>query len=516
MSKIVKRLASALLAVSVVTAMFSGCGDGGKKASSGTTLDKSSTRSTSEGAEQANTGNEDSNDEIVKLNMWTAIDSSDPGVPAVAEAISKITREKIGVEIEIIGKADAEKMNLAMTSGEDIDLMTTHGLPGAGLTYVVSNGYARPIDDLIEQYAQDALAIIPEDYLKCGQVNGITYTLPHLKDTARAAGVPMRMDVLNELNINPDTIKTWDDVHEVLLKVQENRPDLYPLVSLGGWMQETIPIDDLGGGYGVLENVFSDSTEVVDFYESNSYKEFCERMYQWNQEGLIMPDATTTSEYLIGTLGFASLENIKPGKGIEIPNYEDVGGYALIDLTTPYTYTNMIGGSSFVIPNISGHPEKSIQLLNLMFTDAKLSTLFVDGIEEVNYVYTDDSRTVIKIPEELDDKNSYPRQDWAWPNMRITPALDKCGADIYDQIQIFCDNARKSPALGFRFETSGVLAEITACDNVVAKYDMGLRWGELNPDEALPQFVAELKATGVDTIVAEKQAQLDTWLAENK
>lgn len=518
MLKKARSVLAVLMAVLLAAALFSACASkdesGSKVSSQAADTSSGSSEAASQDAADADSGNE-----VVKLRLWTVIDSANSGVPAVAEAISAITREKIGVEIEFVGKQDAEKMNLAMTSGEALDLMTTHGLPGAGLTYVVSTGYARPLDDLMNEYAQDTLAILPDYFLKCGQLNGVTYSIPHLKDAARAAGLVMRQDVLDELKIDAGAIKTWDDVHEVLLKVKEGRPDLYPLVpSWGnGGYQETLPYDDLGGGYGVLENVFEDSTTVVDLYQSDSYREFCERMFKWNKEGLFMPDVTTSTESLIGTKGFSSLENLKPGKAQEVSHYDEVGGYALIDLTTPYTYTNMVGGSSFIIPNISENPEKAMQLLNLMFTDPEISTLFVDGIEGVNYVYTDDTRTAIKTPDDFDEENhKYSRVDWAWPNMRITPPWETVDADVYDQLAEFCDSARTSPALGFRFDTANVMNEISACDNVVAKYNTSLRWGEMDPAETLPQFISELKEAGVDTIVAEKQAQLDEWLKNNK
>ena len=61
-------------------------------------------------------------------------------------------------------------------------------------------------------------------------------------------------------------------------------------------MQNVMPYDSLGDSLGVLENLFEDSTEVVNLYATDTYREFVEMMYQWNQEGLIMPDATTTTE----------------------------------------------------------------------------------------------------------------------------------------------------------------------------------------------------------------------------
>ena len=61
-------------------------------------------------------------------------------------------------------------------------------------------------------------------------------------------------------------------------------------------MQNVMPYDSLGDSLGVLENLFEDSTEVVNLYVTDTYREFVEMMYQWGQEGLLMPDAATTTE----------------------------------------------------------------------------------------------------------------------------------------------------------------------------------------------------------------------------
>ena len=77
-------------------------------------------------------------------------------------------------------------------------------------------------------------------------------------------------------------------------------------------MQNVMPYDSLGDSLGVLEDVYADSTEVVNFYATDTYREFCEMMYQWNQEGLVMADATTTTENnLLSANGFAIFSNYK-------------------------------------------------------------------------------------------------------------------------------------------------------------------------------------------------------------
>ena len=69
--------------------------------------------------------------------------------------------------------------------------------------------------------------------------------------------------------------------------------------------------------------------------------------------------------------------------------------------------------------------------------------------------------------------------------------------------------------MGFIFDSSNVSTELTALANVSSQYRVGLENGALDPDEYLDQFIADLKTAGIDTVIGEKQAQLDEWLAAN-
>lgn len=498
MKKKLKKVSALLLTGALTAGLITGCGG---KEDSGS------------GADQGSEGT----DGIVKLRVWGfGYTASSDECAAVAEAISNITRDKIGVEVELVRNSDGEKLNLALSSGEQLDLVNYHTYSG-GLTTLVNNGMAMPLDDLAKEYGQEALDLVGEDMLILGKIDGTLYSIPNLKDFASGFGMAMRKDVLDEMDIDPESIETIDDIHDVLTKVKKEREDLYPVVPTwgGGGMQKTFAFDSLGTGFwdacGVLENVFEDDTTVVNLYETESYKEFCEMMYEWNQEGLIMPDAVTYNEANpCATVGFADFDNIKPGKEKELRegwNHEGV----LVSMVEPFMSSDA-GGSSFFIPTVSEHPEKAMQLWNLMFTDPEISNLFVNGIADKNYTYKDDSKNVIENIE----GSTYDSLDWAWPNGRITPVFEGDDLDKWEQLEKFCDEAHRSPALGFRFDSTNVVNELTACSNVISKYDVGLRWGVLDPDEALPQFNKDLKAAGIDTIIAEKQSQLDAFLAEQK
>ena len=69
------------------------------------------------------------------------------------------------------------------------------------------------------------------------------------------------------------------------------------------------------------------------------------------------------------------------------------------------------------------------------------------------------------------------------------------------------------PLYGFTPSNANVMNEIAAVSNVVDQYLKPLTFGDVNPDEYYPQFLDALKAAGIDTIIADYQAQANEWLA---
>lgn len=450
--------------------------------------------------------------ETTRLRVWGYGDAKTEDCDQIAQAVSEIAKEKIGVEIDLVRSNDGEKLKLALTSGENLDLFCTH--TGGDLASMANTGQIIPIDDLLKEHGKKILDVVPPENLACGMIDGKLYSIPSENDNARSAGLAMRKDILDELNIKPETIKNYDDVHKVLTQVKEKYPDIYPLVpswSSGG-MQHQFAYDDLGGGFGILEDYSTDSTKVVNHYETKAYKDFISMMYSWKQEGLIMPDATTTTENnLLGTVGFAAFENVKPGKEIEIKKTTNKD-FVLAPMIPAGKFTSIVGDSSFAIAAASKAPEKAMELWELMFTDSQVANLFINGLEGKHYKKIDEN--TIDLPDDAPETGTgYTSLDWAWPNSMISPVWNGAPADLWDQLKKFNSESLPSPALGFRFDNINVMNEITACSNVEKKYDTALRWGELDPAEALPKFIDELKAAGVDAIVAEKQKQLDAWLA---
>lgn len=177
--------------------------------------------------------------------------------------------------------------------------------------------------------------------------------------------------------------------------------------------------DDLGGDPGVLEDSTKDSTTVVNWYTSDTYKEIVARRYQWQQEGLLLPNGSTNSESAVSLIkagkAFSSITNTKPGVEAEIERSTGKP-MTVIELVSPYSTTNNINNLWYV-PHNSEKPERAVQVLNEMYTNPELANILIYGVEGKNYVVKDESKGLIDYPEGMDAGNkTYNVDPWAWPN----------------------------------------------------------------------------------------------------
>lgn len=421
-----KKKAMAFLLVSVMAgSMLAGCGSDASSAQG----------SSSKSAES-------SNNDSYTVKILAPGDASTDDCAKISEAASKITEEKFNTKIEVtrvgFGSYD-QQVNLTLASSEKLDLMYEYC---GNVTSAISSGQILPITDYLDSYGSDMKSEISESDWKCVTFNGNIYGVPSNKEKATGWGFAMNKEMADATGIDYSSIKTEEELEPLLEKVKEMYPDVYPIVSHVGSMSLMTNPDDLGGDIGSLESVSSDSTEVINYYATDKYMNEMKLRYDWAQKGLIMPDASTSTE---------------------------------------------------------------------------MANILINGLEGTHYEFTDKDNGVINYPDGVTASNTgYTSLPWAWPNEAISYVWEGNDPDIWDQTQEFNNNAVVSPAKGFAWDNTNVQNEVTACANVTAKYGPALQCGSLDPETTIPKFLDELKAAGADTIIAEKQRQLDDWLEANK
>lgn len=499
----------------LTSALLAGCG---QTASDNTAKTAENTKEASkESSDQAS-----QTEDIVTLKLAMFTFGDNPDIQEVQDEVNKITREKIGTEIEftlINSGSWIQQTNMMLASGGEIDIMPVGTSP---ITTYVGNGQIIPLDDLLEEYGQGIKEVIEPEYLDCGKVGGKLYGLTTNRDLASTMSAVVRKDLCEKYNIDYENITTLEQLGDALKVIKENEPAMYPIVSHRGGACKHWGWDSLGTNsvdLGVLMDN-GDSLTVENLYETEEFKDFCDLMRSWYLDELIMPDAVNNTETAVSLIkadrAFGFLTHTKPGYDIQATGQT---GYemAVIDFIEPLSVTSDVQFVMWSITNTCANPEKAMQFLNLAYTDADLSNLLVNGIEGKHYVIKDEENGIIGFPDGVTDRSTsgyYGGTGYAWPNQFLTYVWEGNEPDYWEQLDAYNKSAHKSKALGYAFDVTPVQTEYAACKNVVDKYRNALMFGAVDPEETLEKMNTELYEAGLQRILDEKQSQLDTWLAE--
>lgn len=510
-----KKAMALLLTLAMGLTLTAGCGSGGS--STGDTAAGSNGAANSDAAGVDTQGGDDAakavgDEETVQLTLYMASSGTMEDADLVAEKVNEYIKPLINAEVSLnyinMGSY-SEQVGLMIRSGESIDVL--FALETDARNYIRQEAVL-PLDDLLAEYGEGIVDQIGADNLEAARVNGSIYSLPSLKDMAISRMFIYDQAIADELNLDFSNVKTIEDLTPIFEQVKAAYPEMTMFGGAGGnsvnfynwdW-------DPLSDSLGVLMDN-GQALEVVNLFETDEYSQLCHLMREWYEAGYIEKDFATSTEtwnsrMKAGT-SFGGVTSYKPGAMVSVNT--QVGkecGYVV--LTEPLSYTSSIVNTNWMIPSASEHPEKAMEFMRLMYTDPVVANLLIYGIEGVHYEENEDGTISY-----IDFENSKYQQNlgWAYGNQFITKVVEGNDLEVYEQTREFNNSAIKSQALGFSFDNSSVVNELTACTNVMNKYRTSLECGDVDPDEVIPKFNEELKEAGIEKIIAEKQRQLDEW-----
>ena len=467
--------------------------------------------------------NDEITEEVTELNVAFYIHGERPrDLSLVQEKINEITLEKLNVTVNLMPIASGnyqQQMNLIMSGNEKLDLAVSSGR--MGFSTWSSNGQLLDLNDLLDEYGEDIKDVMDENVLYAPTINGNLYGIPTKRDLAGQIGFNMRADLVEKHGIDLNNINTLEDVESVLRTIKDNEPGMEPLIYA---FAPSLPLtnafvwfDSLGDYFGILPND-TDDYQLVNLFETPGYEEFVQRKRRWYNEGLILSDATTTSDsraaLLNSNIGFGYFGPLKPG--IDSQNSRQIGmPMVSAALTDTMTYTLHPTAVMWSIPRNTTAPEKAMQLLNLMYVDEELVNLLNWGIEGKHYVKVDDN--IITYPDGVDaSRVGYSiNMEYLWGNSFLTYIMEGEDPNLWEEMEKYNESAVQSKALGFIFDPSPVRSELTALNNVRNEFAVGLEMGVMDPERYLPEFIQRLRDAGIDRYIEEKQRQFDEFLEMN-
>lgn len=440
-----------------------------------------------------------------------------PGTPQkdvalIEEAMSKITKEKINATIKLMAidwASYTQKLNVMQAGGDAYDLAFV--APWVGNFYQgISKGAYLPLDDLLNQYAPTLKGTIPDKIWEAAKVGGEIYGAINWQIVAGQIGFEVRKDLADKYNLDLNAIQSVADLEPFLTQVaagEANSPYIFvPGSAIGGF-------DNIGddGSPGVIR-MTDEKLTVFNQFESEEYKQFVELMHSWYKKGLIRKDQSTLtfSNEILKSGSFAGVISYPIKPGVEIEDEAKWGQPVLAkSLTKALITTNKANATMTAISATSKNPERAMMFLELINTDKELYNLICHGIEGVHYTKVSDNL----IQKDPNNTGYNPLTDWMFGNQFNGYYTDPSQVGAWEKTNEMNLSADVSPILGFSFDPENVKTELAQVNTVVAQYAKALDSGSVDPAARLGEFIAKLKEAGSDKIIAEKQKQLDQWLA---
>ena len=507
MQKSKKNFTLVMAVIMVVSVALTGCG----------TKDSSASDSTAS-ASTSTTAAVSTQEQLAPVELtWYLPCNPQKDTDKVNEELNKILKDKINATVTLNYLDFAtfkDKSSVMIAAGDKFDILFT----ASWMLYRqnVAKGAFVDITDLIDKYMPKTKELLHPAFLEGSKVDGKNYAVPTNKELAHTYGFLYRDDIAKKYNLDLSGIKSYGELEAFLKVIKEKEPDMYPLQGFVNTNPvELLDFDPVGdvNTPGVLYP--GKDTKVINVYETPEAMEILKIQHQYYKAGYIRKDAATVKDKnpdQNAGKNFITTGTLKP---LVADDYTLAVGFPfkVVELTKPFITGNDAQGSMQAISRTSNNPERALMFLELVNTDAGVNNLINYGIENVHYIKKSDN--VIAFAQGLDAKTSgyFPNNFWVFGNQFLNYFMEGQNTSKWDLYRSFNEKAVSSKILGFAFNSEPVKTELAACANVYSEFGPGLGTGTLDPEASIPKFLEKLKAAGADKIIAEKQKQLDAWLA---
>lgn len=533
-----KKLLSSILVSAMVLSMAA-CGspagdggDGGKDQPSG---------GQTEGGSVGTGGEEGGGSELepVTLKMYLGGCDNVSDDSAVMEQVNAYLQEKINVTLEPIwgtwGDLD-QNITLSLQGGDDTDIYFTCSWSSDEYNKFARDGYWVRLDNednnLIEKYASELWSTLPEVLTQGATIEGVdgygVYAVPGYKDIATQNCWDINVPLLEKYGYTVEDIKNTDyyGFGEIMETVKKGEgEDFYPLLIEGAVLERMVNnaiIVTGDSGTGNFMSYYVDPSDVSkpgslgikleNKFATDEFKKFAEKTREYFQAGYIDPACANpnqaneirsqkqlSGQYLIGTQSYSL--------GYELQaSQERKFEVAMVPCTEPYVDTTSSQGAMMAISTASKNPERAMMFLNLLNTDPKLMTMLNYGIEGIHYEL---ENGLVKF---TDERANY--QPWTngMGNVTILPPTVEQGEGFWDGFKAYYGEAKEIPILGYSYNSENMQTQMGAVANVVAEYLLPLCTGAVDPDEKLPEFLEKMEQAGVNDVLSDANAQLESFM----
>lgn len=438
-------------------------------------------------------GPEPAKEEPPTISILT-IGETDPAVlERVSAALSEITLEWIGcgVELRMIREDEYdERIDNLLLESDFADIFVCRNR--TTMNNLMNGSYIYRLDRYLNRRPGLRSAVAENSAWAYVQSRGYTYGIPFGNDGTSSWGFLMRKDICDELNIDASSIATLEQLHEVLLRVQEAYPDMIPVVPDYGEAQIFADAALLMEGAGCLVT----EGRVEDVCSLPEFQERCALMEQWYAEGLILANGqlnqTGRDNWMADSLAFGSFARLDRYTARELEYSIGVPVECAV-LEGPYYGANR-SDMSFAVYAYTEDVDLCLQVLQLIYTDPEVLRLCIYGQEGVDYTLSPEGAALPVADSEY--------RNWCWPMRDLAPS------PIRNEDPVWYGEGEER---AFQFDNRAVSNEIYQCGEVLEKYYEALCVGVIDAEEGIQRMSEELKGANQAAVQAELERQWAAW-----
>lgn len=487
-----KKLLALLLAIVMVAALFVGCAGDPETPTDPSKPDDSQPSS------------ETPTDEIVDLKWVTVGGGMPENYDAWKANLDKYLEDKIGVhlDVEVISWGDWDtRRNVIVSTNEPYDII--FGNNGTYTSDINLNALA-DISGMLDS-VPGLTNLIPEDYWKSLEVDGKIYGVPTYKDSSATMYFIYDEELVKSTGLDFEGAHTMEAVTPILKAMYEKKGESVFILNKGGLdALYGMNYDDLSLGFPAIGVSYKGGeAKAVSVFEQEDIKAGLATLRSWYQAGYVNSDAAVLDEapqyrpcFVAQGWSAAAKTTWGPNMGVDAVAIQ--WGDTVMSNSTVQGSINSISASC-------KHPEKALQLLELVNTDSYVRDALYYGLEGDNFNYTADGKVAV------DTSKTWKMAGYTQGTFFNVSYKEGDDSNQWAEVQALNAQAVASPALGFTFDQTKVTDEIKACVAIYQEYRPMLMTGAADPEATIDSMLSAMRESGFDKILAEVQAQLDAW-----
>lgn len=450
--------------------------------------------------------------------LYIVANDSATGIDAVEEAFNELTMKNLNIKVDLLPMSIStynEQLQLMLSSGEKLDLFP---LNASRASSFIDSGFLLNLSDYLDN-AKETVDAVGMDDINCCSMDDFVWGIPVMMERAHPTGFVMRQDILDEVGYKAEDIQGLDDLTNVYAAVHAKYPNM---TILGGNYTCTLPwlsdhVDPLGDRFGVLDN-YGETTEVVNYYETDEFKNLVKQMRSWYEAGYVSKDLATCTENNSSMMRagnmFSFCNNVKPDTAAETANTtgQDI---AVWQYNENFLTTWGTSAYGFCVSSNSENPGKAVELYNFIFNSSEANDLLNWGVEGNDWVEAADGSATFPEGVTLDTVGYHQGYGWCMPNQQVGHVWEGTDPNVFEAYTKARDEASVSPLYGFGFNSTEVTNEIAALTAVQEEYVYTICSGSVDPDTEIDRFNKALYDAGLQKVMDAKQTQIDKWLETN-